>query len=222
MLLFSIYAPQWRDGQQVERAQFTQSLLEVTCQLVMQIPTLLLGDFNGSALPMRDYHSPAGERRMGCPALTAMLGPGGAWVDAQVALGIQPLPWTFRGAEVGDQQAASRIDLILANHAALGLIRGVHVLHEVRDGGHSPVVAEVQIDGVASLQWFSPRPRLPPLLMQSSRELNDSPEWSSLVLRWEASSEARIARETTAEARVADMSLILVKALQVLVAQAGG
>ena len=56
LLLLSIYAPLQGHGQQVDRAQFTAAMLELIFGLDMQVPTLLLGDFNGSTCPPWDYH----------------------------------------------------------------------------------------------------------------------------------------------------------------------
>ena len=49
------------------------------CALDLQVPTLLLGDFNGSVDPTRDYS--AGEQRTVCPVLSRLLGPGGPLID---------------------------------------------------------------------------------------------------------------------------------------------
>ena len=73
----SVYAPLQTTQQEVERRKFTEALLEVTHTLDLQIPTLLLGDFNGSIWPGRDFHGASSSRRAACPLLTHLLGPGG-------------------------------------------------------------------------------------------------------------------------------------------------
>ena len=53
LLLLSLYAP--LRSQEAERACFDSALLDLVRCLDMQLPTLLLGDFNGSICPSRDY-----------------------------------------------------------------------------------------------------------------------------------------------------------------------
>ena len=68
----------------------------------------------------------------------------------------------------------SRIDLILANQAAMGLVRGAQVLSDIRDGGHSPVIVDLMHTGASSICWQRPQPKLPPMLMLSAVELRAS------------------------------------------------
>ena len=56
--------------------EFTEALLEVTHSLDLQVPTLLLGDFNGSALPCRDFLGATSSHRAACPLLTHFAGTG--------------------------------------------------------------------------------------------------------------------------------------------------
>ena len=109
MLLLSIYAPLASHGHQVERARYTLAMLQLTHELDLQIPTLLLGDFNGSAHPHRDYLSELSHSRLYCPLLLQLLGPGGAWVDVQDALTDGPLDWTYRNLNSAGKESASRI-----------------------------------------------------------------------------------------------------------------
>ena len=122
LLLLSVYAPLQTRQQKVERAKFEAALLEVTHGLNLQVPTLLLGDFNGSTLPGRDFHSSS--RRDACPLLTRLLGPGGAWVDVHTHLLPEPLPWTFQSLDRNGKLSASRIDLVVANHCSHGVGSG--------------------------------------------------------------------------------------------------
>ena len=76
VLLFSVYTPLQVRAQQAVRAQFVSLMLELCHTLDMQVPTLLLGDFNGSADPPRDFLSASRLKRAVCPLLTQLLGPG--------------------------------------------------------------------------------------------------------------------------------------------------
>jgi endonuclease/exonuclease/phosphatase family metal-dependent hydrolase len=89
--LLSVYAPLQTRQQQVERAKFVAALQEVTHSLDMQVPTVLMGDFNGSAYPGRDFHGSTSARRAACPLLVQLLGPGGAWVDVHATMLSEPL-----------------------------------------------------------------------------------------------------------------------------------
>ena len=177
LLLFSIYAPLAEHYLEVERAHFAASFIEFTHQLDMQVPTLLLGDFNGSFCPARDFLRSSVRQRPPCPLLSHLLGPGGAWIDTHATLAEPPLEWTFRMEDADGLRAASRIDLILADQAALPLIRSVTVLSSVRDGGHSPVLITLSLDQPLALHWRCPRPQPPSLLLRSSADLRSSPDW---------------------------------------------
>lgn len=52
LLVLSLYAP--LHNQEAERACFDNAMLDLVHALDMQVPTILLGDFNGSANPARD------------------------------------------------------------------------------------------------------------------------------------------------------------------------
>ena len=159
LLLVSVYAPQQSRALEVERLQFAATFLDFVHSLDMQVPTLLLGSFNGTTCPSRDYMS-GGAGRLACPLLMRLLGPGGPLVDVQVALlGDTALDWTYRNVDSTGRVSGSRIDLVLANQAALILVQGVKVLAEVRDGGHSPVVVSLCAP-VVRLSWRRPRPQL--------------------------------------------------------------
>ena len=173
LLLLSVYAPLQVRDQQVARAQFTAMVLEVSHTLDMQMPTLLMGDFNGSMDPPSDFLSSSGHRRPPCPLLSQLLGPGGAWVDVHRAL-LKEVPWTFRSVDKEGTLSASRIDLVLANHAAMPLVQSASVLESVQDGGHSPVLVHLVLQAPVILHWSSPRARLPPLLSLSSTDLRSS------------------------------------------------
>ena len=175
MLILTVYAPLQVKQQAEERRKYVEALADVTHQLDMQEPVLLVGDFNGSVCPERDFLGDSGARRVSCGLLGRLLGPGAAWVDVQVALaGLRALDWTFQLVNQEGRVSASRMDLVLANHAALGLVRRVEVLGDIRDGGHSPVVVELHLREAVTIEWRAPHPRPPLGLFGSSEELRGS------------------------------------------------
>ena len=222
LLLLSIYAPLQIRQAQVDRQKFTDALAQVTHELDLQIPTLLLGDFNGSAVPGRDFRSDTALHRAACPLLEHLLGPGGAWVDVHAALLPEPLPWTFQVVHRDGALSASRIDLVLANHAAMALVRGARVLSDVRDGGHSPVLVELALTGPIRIEWRRPRAKLPELLAQTSQELRSSDRWAALLEEWSQSPVTRRVLDRHVEHCASSLSTAMLAALQHLVALAGG
>ena len=98
------------------------------------------------------------------------------------------LPWTVQLLDREGKLSASRIDLILANHAAMALVQRAEVISSVRDGGHSPVVVALSFSGKVSMCWKSPRPKPPALMFLSSAELSRSNDWAKVMQDWLASS----------------------------------
>ena len=178
--LFSVYAPLKRDAEL--KAAFAGELWSLVCDLDLQVPTLLMGDFNGSVDPTRDYS--AGEQRTVCPVLSRLLGPGGPLIDLHRALCPGVLDPTFRLARGDGSTGWSRCDLILGNHAALPLVARVFVATGVMDGGHSPVLIELRMRSLA-IPWTAPRPRLPAVLRLTPAELRASANWRALLDRWQ-------------------------------------
>jgi exonuclease III len=221
LLLLSVYAPLQIRAHVVAREQFVSLVLEVTHSLDMQTPTLLLGDFNGSADPQLDFLSDSGKRRPVCPLLSTLLGPGGAWVDVHRAHLGDTVPWTFRSLDTDGTLSASRIDLVLANHSAMALVAAASVLDSVYDGGHCPILVDICLSGPVSLDWFPPRPRLPPLLQLGSSELRQSADWQQLVDQWMVSPCVTALAPSTPHTGPS-LSAAMVAALQHLVALAGG
>ena len=87
--VFSVYAPLPRDpGREI----FNSTFLEFVAGLDMQIPTLLLGDFNGTTTPERDHSCGGGPV---CPLLSRLLGPGGSFIDLQLAVSPEEWAYTF-------------------------------------------------------------------------------------------------------------------------------
>lgn len=64
------------------------------------------------------YRGTRAASRPHCPLLTALLGPGAAWIDVHVALSPPPLDWTFCQVDSMQRLAASHIYLVLTNSAA--------------------------------------------------------------------------------------------------------
>ena len=69
LLLGSVYVPLADANHGVDRARWHELMLEHLHGLDMPVPTLLLGDFNGTVLPERDYLSASGSKRAVCPFL---------------------------------------------------------------------------------------------------------------------------------------------------------
>ena len=78
--VFSIYAPLQRDA---TREAFNLAFIDLVASLDMQLPTLFMGDFNGTIAPERDYSSGEGPV---CPLLSRLLGPGGPLLDLQLVV----------------------------------------------------------------------------------------------------------------------------------------
>jgi hypothetical protein len=194
----------------------------VTHTLDLQTPTLLMGDFNGSICPSRDNLGASGGSRPACALLTQLLGPGAAWVDVHATMLPAPLPWTFHNTDTRDRLSASRIDLVLANQAALPLIVSASVLSNIRDGGHSPVLVSLQLGSAAGVDWKRPLPQLPPLLRLPSADLLASAEWAALVDTWSASPPARRVFSAPPSESLESLSRDLRVALLHLVTLAGG
>ena len=218
----SRYAPLQTRVAETERMHFVAAFLDLVHTLDMQTPTLFLGDFNGTVCPSRDYLGASSARRPTCPLLQQLLGPGAPLVDLQVALlGDENLDWTYRSVDSTGRLAASRIDLILANRAALTLVQELRVVTEVRDGGHSPVVISMRLP-VVRLNWRRPRPQLPELLRCSSLELQASLEWRQLLAKWTPSSSVQAVLADAPTLSLDALSTALLSSLESLVALAGG
>ena len=221
LTIVSLYAP--LQTQRVDRERFVLAMMELTHSLDMQIPTLLLGDFNGCLCPATDIASGAHNRHLpACPLLAALLGPGGAWTDVHASVMPPPLPWTFQHPTSAGRLASSRIDLILANRAAMALVLAAGVLPAVRSGGHCPVLVTLNVAGPISISWQRPRPKLPALLQLPSAALCSSKEWADLVEQWSTSSEGRAAMTISLPHTLDSLSHTLLTALQHLVQLAGG
>ena len=163
LLLLSIYSPLQMRAQSVVREHFTTLMLEVVFGLDMQIPTIIFGDFNGSADPPADSLGATNRRRPVCPLLAGLLGPGGPFIDVHRSLLGESVPWTFRSLDQAGTLSASPVDLALANHAAMPLVHSATVMESVSDGGHSPVLLEFRLSGPVFMDWFPSQPQLPPL-----------------------------------------------------------
>ena len=217
VLFLAVYAPLPTSP---EREAFNTVFLAMTHALDMQVPTFLLGDFNGALLPAEDYRSASGARRPPCALLADLLGPGRPWIDVHRALLPSPLPWTYH--HVGPSgEMASRIDLILANGAAMRLVRGAAVQDELGTGGHLPVLVTLSLDP-GRIDWHPPQPRVPPLLREPSAALAASAEWADVVERWSRSAEVHVLAAGTQPESLDSLATALRAALEHLVSLAGG
>ena len=203
-LFISLYAP--LPTQQIERARFDSAFLELTHHLDMQVPTLLMGDFNGSICPPRDFRSSTNQRRAPCALLSSLLGPGGAWMDVHATVLPPPLPWTYQLTMPDGSLAASRIDLILCNQAARPLVHSPLVLTDIEHGGHCPVMLSLRLPGPTRICWQQPRPKLPRLLLLPSADLRQNAVWLRLLQQWEASPLVATALSSSAEHNLSSLS----------------
>ena len=222
LLIVSIYAPLQEHGQATLRERFVNAFQEFSHVLDMQVPTLLVGDFNGSLNPACDFAHTSTQRRHPCPLLSHLLGPGGAWLDVHAALLPPPLPWTYQNTDSQGTVSASRIDLILANHAAFPYLTNPRVLTHISDGGHMPVAVDIQLGCSVRIDWHPPRPRLPPLLRLPSSALRSSPEWNDLMDRWLRSPEVMLLFGPSPPTSADTLSKAMQAALQCLITLAGG
>ena len=213
--IFSIYVPLEQDP---ELKAFQQALMNLVADMDMQVPTMLLGDFNGSVDPMRDYRR--GADRRASPLLTSLLDPLGPFLDLQLEVSPHLWGYTFHSSRV-DGAALSRIDLVLGNRAAVGLVERVHVACGVLDVEHMPVLVDLRQAHLA-LPWTSPRPRLPSLLQLTATDLCKSKQWSDLVAQWQCSRAYTALVGLPPSASAQALSSALSTALEGLVDLAGG
>ena len=218
LLLLSIYAP--LHTQAAERSTFDGAFLDLVHSLDMQQPTLLLGDFNGSACPARDYGSQRSHQLPIDTLLAQLLGPGAPWIDVHLSLLPSP-PMTYHNAHRDGSELVSRIDLILANTAAMALVSLAAALEDVRDGGHSPVLVELALAS-GDINWRPPRPRPPPLLRLTSSELRRSKEWETLLQAWASDPIVQHTLDPAQPHTLDSLSCGLRRSLETLVSLAGG
>ena len=216
MRIFTVYAPLRRYT--ALREAFDRDLLDLIFSLDLAVPTLLLGDFNGSVEPAIDFS--AGEGPV-CPLLTRLLGPGAPLLDLQLAVSPSARDWTFHGTN-GNEPYQSRIDLILGTRSAVPYVQAVTVRLDVVEGGHSPVVATLRLDAPLAIDWCAPRPRLPAIMQQCARDLQVSAKWQEILEHWEVTEEMRQLNGLSDDAPVDVLSAGIEVALQVLVRLAGG
>ena len=216
MRIFTVYAPLRRYP--ALREAFDRDFLDLIFSLDLAVPTLVLGDFNGSVEPERD--TSAGEGPV-CPLLARLLGPGAPLLDLQLAISPEARDWTFHGAN-GSAPFHSRIDLILGTRSVIPYVVGISVRSDVVEGGHSPVVAALRLDGPIAIDWCAPRPRLPAPLRLRARELQASEDWRAALERWGASAAMRELAAIPDAAPVGTLAASIEAALQSLVHAAGG
>ena len=209
--LFTVYAPLQNDAQ---RTAFNSEFMALIASLDMQIPTIFMGDFNGTVQPNRDYSSGAGPV---CPLLTRLLGPGGPLLDLQLVVSPAAFGFTFRRPHL-QSVPHSRCDLALGNRAVLGLVARVFVEPGVMDGGHSPVVVELREHSAWGVDWQRPRRQLPAVLAT----LSPKEDFQALLDTWSNSAEVQRFLRPLPDEKVQGVSTLMEHALQHLVALAGG
>ena len=213
--VYTVYAPLPRDP---ARPAFNEVFLDFVASLDMQLPTLLLGDLNGTVEPSRDHSSGAGPV---CPLLSRLLGPGGPFIDLQVA--VSPVEWTYTFSMPRHSALVqSRCDLALGNRALLPLVSRVWVDSGTLEGGHSPVLVELRTISVWPLSWSCPRPRLPALLLLPGRALRASQEWKDVLEQWHVCEPVQALLCSSSADTAQLVSARLEQALQALVSVAGG
>ena len=213
--IFTVYAPLPRDE---EKEIFTAAFLEMVSGLDMQVPTLFLGDFNGTVNPAEDYASGEGSV---CRLLSHLLGPGGPLLDLQLVVSPESRAYTFCSSK-HSVPSRSRCDLALGNRAALGLISRVFVDSSIMDGGHSPLLIELKDSSTWALPWFPPRPQLPPALRQSGADLRASKSWKDILDHWQGSTTVLHLLDKKPNESAQKVSSLLDEAVQELVSSAGG
>ena len=119
---YSVYAPLQRDPC---REVFTTAFLEMVASFDMQVPRLLMGDFNGTDSPEGDFSTPEEERHVWF-MLSRLLGPGGAFLDLQLVVSPSNFAFIFRASNKGVLHF-SRPDFVLGNRAVFSLISRVFV-----------------------------------------------------------------------------------------------
>ena len=181
--IFSVYAPvqQPNRASAEERQWFCETFGCWVTSIDMGIPTIFVGDWNGSAEPETDYE---GRGQPCCPLLARLLGLGGPLVDLAhffPSLNV----WTFR-----NNHGSSRIDAALVSHSALPLVVGGQVLEDVSDGGHAAIQITMNIRPLR-LGTRYPRTKLPEVFYLPVRQLRESEEMKKMLEMWGASDSVR-------------------------------
>jgi len=213
--VFSVYAP--LHGNPILE-MFRMAFLEMVSSLDLQIPTLLMGDFNGTISPERDYSSGLGHIS---PLLARLLGPAGAFLDLQLVVSPGEYAPTFRHRR-GEETRTSRCDLVLGSHSVLPLVEKVFVESGACDGGHSPVVVELRSARPWAISWLRPAPHLPALLLLPSSCLRESEPWAKLMEAWLASAPVQRLLGKPSATTASQLSAILQASLEQLVSLSGG
>jgi hypothetical protein len=223
LLLFTVYAPLSDD---LEREVFNAEFIALVHSLDMHIPTIFMGDFNGSVAPHQDYDAGG---KLVCPLLAELLGPAAPLFDLQRTVSPEVKAWTF----VAPRKAtypSSRCDLMLGNRAALGLVQSVEVLEDIREAsGHSPVILHLHLNSLA-INWKQPRKQLPALLRKTSSELKQSGKWLEILEEWQGQPIVQklvlimqeAATSPFTKSTMQTLSSVLEAAMQALVQLAGG
>lgn len=208
----NVYAPitEWSgEREDMERVWFQEMLVEVVAGLDLSIPTMFVGDWNGTMRPERDYGGEGSEARV-CPMLVRLLGPGGPLVDL-VDVFPDSWDWTFRGG------GTSRCDAVLVSRSVLPLVAGFSVLTGVQDGGHSPLVVKLRPKALR-MEWKAPRPQMPEVMHAPAKELQEDEAFVKVVAEWKKTEEFGLLKR----AEGGGLGVAVFGALEKLVSLAGG
>ena len=166
--MVSLYAP--LEGDRKQREVFDAALWETVTGWDMNIPIVVMGDFNG----VMD-----GDGKRQCGLLTRLIGPGGPFTDAhEVAGAADEVRWTFATSAESREGGGgrTRIDRILVNRMCSELV--LQAGAQWRECGHRPLW--VRLKGhVDKVDWFAKQLRRPPeVLRLNSQELAADERWN--------------------------------------------
>ena len=207
--IISIYAPVRGDK---SRDAFTNDLWDAVMEWDMGIPTLLLGDFNGTS-----PESPS-QGHTASQLMTKLVGPGGPFIDIHHHLAPGLVTWTYTMSAYGGIHH-THIDYVLANRAALPLVKGVGA--EWRECGHTPLWVELELK-VPQLLFAQPSRILPDVLQLTSSELLANEGFTKTLGKWQKSTEFKELDQRWKDMDVHELSSALQSAMEKLVAVAGG
>ena len=203
----SVYAPLAKSTE--ERRAFGAAMWDMVVEWDMQEPTLLVGDFNGTVSPWEDYSKGDGQV---CPLLSKLVGVGGPFVEVKPAT----KEWTFE-VKHQDEVFGSRIDLCLANRAALSRVESVEV-KRMPWHGHAALLIKVR-GRTPQIDWEQGRRVLPEKL---KGVVEGSEEWAELLTKLEQSDPWKGLSERGGEMGREELARALDDSLEEVVKLAGG
>ena len=203
---------------ETQRDVFVTAFLDFVHCLDMQVPMLLLGDFNGTANSPRDDQGASVARRLACPLIVPLLGPGGPFVDVQVVLhGEAEPPRTYQNADssgrsggVTHRLGAGQPDGNAASAVVGGGLGGAGQWPFPRRGLSGGACGAIDV--------AAPRPQLPELLQLSLAVLKTSQSWEELLEQRRNSAAVNVLLQGVAALDLEALSAALCDSLQRLVA----